>query len=133
MGQDVEGTYYGDYLQLEKLLDTQHPKSKEVGDEAHDETLFIIVHQVYEIWFKQIIHEMSSVLDIFSAPQIPEKNIALATSRLERVIKIQSLLLDQLPVMETMSPMDFLEFRDLLVPASDFSLCSLEKLKSAWA
>ncbi len=129
MGQDVEGTYYGDYLQLEKLLDTQHPKSKEVGDEAHDETLFIIVHQVYEMWFKQIIHEMASVLDIFSAPQIPEKNIALATSRLERVIKIQSLLLDQLPVMETMSPMDFLEFRDLLVPASGFQSVQFREIE----
>ncbi|MCF8058283.1 MAG: tryptophan 2,3-dioxygenase [Bacteriovoracaceae bacterium] len=129
MGQDIEGTYYGDYLQLEKLLDAQHPKSKANGKEAHDETLFIIVHQVYEIWFKQIIHEFSSVLDIFSAPKIPENLIAVAVSRLERVIKIQSLLLDQLPVMESMSPMDFLEFRDLLVPASGFQSVQFREIE----
>lgn len=129
VGQNIEGTYYGDYLQLEKLLDAQHPKSKEIGQEAHDETLFIIVHQVYEIWFKQIIHEFSSVLDIFSAPKIPENLIAVAVSRLERVIKIQSLLLDQLPVMETMSPMDFLEFRDLLVPASGFQSVQFREIE----
>lgn len=115
-----QGTYYGDYLELPKLLDTQKPKSRDLGSEAHDETLFIIVHQVYELWFKQIIHEFSSIMDIFSKDHIEEHFVATAVSRLERVIKIQSLLLDQLSVMETMSPMDFLEFRDLLVPASGF-------------
>lgn len=129
MGQDFEGTYYGDYLQLEKLLDSQQAKSALVGDEAHDETLFIIVHQVYELWFKQIIHEMGSVVDIFSANKIPERDISLAVSRLERVIKIQSLLLDQLPVMESMSPMDFLEFRDLLVPASGFQSVQFREIE----
>lgn len=129
MSQEIEGTYYGDYLELKKLLGTQKPKSAEVGEEAHDETLFIIVHQVYELWFKQIIHEMKSVMDIFGAKTIPEKNIAIAVSRLERIIKIQGLLLDQLPVMETMSPMDFLEFRDLLVPASGFQSVQFREIE----
>lgn len=129
MSQEIEGTYYGDYLKLKDLLGTQMPKSAEVGTEAHDETLFIIVHQVYELWFKQILHEMGSVLEIYKSKNIPEKNIATAVSRLERIIKIQGLLLDQLPVMETMSPMDFLEFRDLLVPASGFQSVQFREIE----
>ncbi|MAF78240.1 MAG: tryptophan 2,3-dioxygenase [Halobacteriovoraceae bacterium] len=124
-----QGTYYGDYLELSKLLDTQHPKSKAIGKEAHDETLFIIVHQVYELWFKQIIHEFESIMSIFSKDHVEEHFIATAVSRLERVIKIQSLLLDQLSVMETMSPMDFLEFRDLLVPASGFQSVQFREIE----
>ncbi|MCR9204860.1 MAG: tryptophan 2,3-dioxygenase, partial [Halobacteriovoraceae bacterium] len=78
MSQEIEGTYYGDYLELKNLLSTQKPKSAEIGNEAHDETLFIIVHQVYELWFKQILHEMNSVMDIFGATSIAERNIAIA-------------------------------------------------------
>ena len=112
--------YYGDYLQLNKLLDTQHPKSKEIGNEAHEETLFIIVHQVYELWFKQILHELKSITTMFSGKTVDEKDLSKVVARLERITKIQSILVDQLGVMETMTPMDFLEFRDLLVPASGF-------------
>ena len=115
-----EPVFYGEYLMLNKLLDTQYPKSAAEGAECHDETLFIIVHQVYELWFKQIIHEFSSVVKIFSQDKIEEREMHTVISRLERVIKIQSILLEQLSVMETMTPMDFLEFRDLLVPASGF-------------
>lgn len=112
--------YYGEYLKLNELLNTQIPESRKINNEAHDETLFIIVHQVYELWFKQIIHEMKSVHSIFDSSCVQEKSLAKAVSRLERVNKIQSLLIDQLDVMETMTPMDFLEFRDLLIPASGF-------------
>lgn len=129
MNNKTEGTYYGDYLQLNKLLDSQTPKSLLRGEEAHEETLFIIVHQVYELWFKQIIHEMKSILLAFNQPVVAESDVAVATSRLERIIKIQSLLLDQLPVMETMSPMDFLEFRDLLVPASGFQSVQFREIE----
>lgn len=113
-------TYYGDYLELKTLLSTQRPKSLAAGSECHDETLFIIVHQVYELWFKQILHELHSINNFFDSPKLEDGDLATIVSRLDRVKKIQSLLLDQLTVMETMSPMDFLEFRDLLVPASGF-------------
>lgn len=116
--------YYGDYLQLTKLLDSQLPLSKKFADningECHDETLFIIVHQVYELWFKQILHELDDVIAIFSLEFIPENKLSVVVQRLERIKKIQSLLLTQLEIMETMTPMDFLEFRDLLIPASGF-------------
>lgn len=112
--------YYADYLNLDKLLTSQSPKSDEYGHHAHDEMLFIIVHQAYELWFKQIIHELDSVLEMFQKDNIDEKNIGIAVSRLRRVTTIQKLLIDQLNVLETMTPLDFLDFRDFLIPASGF-------------
>jgi tryptophan 2,3-dioxygenase len=122
--------YYGDYLQLNKLLDTQLPKSKELeNNEAHDETLFIIVHQVYELWFKQILHELKSIVEMFSGKTVQEKDLTTVVARLERITKIQALLVDQLGVIETMTPMDFLEFRDLLVPASGFQSVQFREIE----
>lgn len=112
--------YYSDYLHLEKLLTSQSPKSDEYGSHAHDEMLFIIVHQAYELWFKQIIHELKSVLEMFQQENIDEKNIGIAVARLRRITTIQKLLIDQLNILETMTPLDFLEFRDFLIPASGF-------------
>ena len=124
-----EPVYYGDYLELNKLLDSQHPKSKKIGNEAHDETLFIIVHQVYELWFKQILHELHSMKDVFDQKKIMESELSTVVHRLERIKKIQSILIDQLDVMETMTPMDFLEFRDLLVPASGFQSVQFREIE----
>ena len=112
--------YYGDYLQLERLLTSQLPKSDEYGKPAHDEMLFIIVHQAYELWFKQIIHELDSVLDIFSKEKIDEKNLGVCVARLRRITAIQKVLIEQLNILETMTPLDFLDFRDYLIPASGF-------------
>lgn len=112
--------YYGDYLQLEKLLSSQSPKSDEYGKPAHDEMLFIIVHQAYELWFKQIIHELNSVLDIFTKEKIDEKNLGSCVAKLRRITAIQKVLIEQLNILETMTPLDFLDFRDYLIPASGF-------------
>jgi tryptophan 2,3-dioxygenase len=112
--------YYSDYLHLEKLLTSQSPKSDEYGQHAHDEMLFIIVHQAYELWFKQIIHELNSILEMFLKENVDERNIGIAVARLRRITTIQKLLIDQLGVLETMTPLDFLEFRDFLIPASGF-------------
>ncbi|MEO8446979.1 MAG: tryptophan 2,3-dioxygenase family protein, partial [bacterium] len=112
--------YYSDYLHLEKLLTSQAPKSDEYGHHAHDEMLFIIVHQAYELWFKQIIHELDSVVSMFREDNVDEKNIGIAVARLRRITTIQRLLIEQLSIIETMTPLDFLEFRDFLIPASGF-------------
>ncbi len=130
MIKDQKPVYYSDYLHLSKLLDSQHPKSKEIGREAHDEMLFIMVHQVYELWFKQILHELKPVLKIFSRDFVEEHELGFVLSRFERVIKIQSLLQTQLEVLETMSPMDFLEFRDLLIPASGFQSVQFKTIET---
>ncbi len=112
--------YYADYLQLDRLLGSQQRKSEEYGATAHDEMLFIVVHQAYELWFKQILFELESVIGLFEKDRIDERSIGVAVSRLMRVTEIQKILIDQLRVLETMTPLDFLEFRDYLVPASGF-------------
>jgi tryptophan 2,3-dioxygenase len=112
--------YYGDYLQLSKILQSQEPESAKHGKEAHDETLFIIIHQTYELWFKQILHELSSIREIMQKPYVPSVDLSVINSRLERITVIQQILIDQIQVMETMTTLDFMEFRDYLVPASGF-------------
>lgn len=111
---------YHDYLQIDKLLGAQKLESDVQGKHAHDEMLFIIVHQVYELWFKQISTEIESVVAIFNQDRVDEKHMDLIVARIQRVVTIQRLLIDQIGVMETMTPLDFLEFRDLLIPASGF-------------
>lgn len=122
--------YYPEYLHLPKLLDSQHPKSKEIGKEAHDEMLFIIVHQAYELWFKQILHEFKPVLEIFSQDFVDESKLGFILARFERIIRIQDVLQKQLEILETMTPMDFLEFRDLLIPASGFQSVQFKTLET---
>lgn len=113
--------HYHSYLQLDRILNSQKLRSEELLQEpAHDETLFIIIHQVYELWFKQIIHELGAVLKMFKVNQVDERNIGLAVAKLDRVIEIQQLLIQQIRVLETMTSLDFLEFRSLLFPASGF-------------
>lgn len=111
---------YDQYLRVTDLLRLQHPKSREMGRDAHDEMLFIIVHQVYELWFKQILTEIDSVLELFANERIDERWMEAIHARLVRVTEIQKLLVDQIKVLETMTPLDFLDFRDLLIPASGF-------------
>ncbi len=112
--------YYSDYLQLDTLLDAQHPKSALSGSVAHDEMLFIIVHQAYELWFKQIIHELDSVIELFRQERVNEKSLGTAVARLQRITEIQKVIVEQLRILETMTPLDFLDFRDALIPASGF-------------
>ena len=124
-----QGLYYGEYLKIPSLLNLQHPKSAEGETPAHDETLFIIVHQVYELWFKQIIHELKSVRALFLQDVVEEMELFTVVQRMLRVNKIQGLLHDQLAIMETMTPMDFLEFRDLLIPASGFQSVQFREIQ----
>ncbi len=113
-----QGVYYGDYLQLGKLLDAQHPASDAAGRPAHDEMLFIIVHQAFELWFKQILHELDAAMLLMSKDPMAERDVQRVVAHLERIRAIQPLLLTQIDILETMTPLDFLDFRDLLVPAS---------------
>ncbi|OSX70563.1 hypothetical protein BU14_0720s0003 [Porphyra umbilicalis] len=112
--------YYPDYLALDELLACQRPLSFAAGDPHHDEMLFITIHQTYELWFKQIIFELDSVRRIFAELSLGEKKISLALHRLSRIREIQKILVDQISVLETMTPQEFLDFRDYLFPASGF-------------
>ena len=115
--------YYSDYLQLDKILEAQKPESFNDGKiPAHDEMLFVIIHQAYELWFKQILFELDSVTAIMSKHEINDNSADLQTivHRLQRVVTILKVLVQQVDIIETMTPMDFLDFRDMLRPASGF-------------
>ncbi len=121
--------YYTDYLQLDKLLDAQHLESARVGKPAHDELLFIIVHQAYELWFKQILFELKAIVEMFRDDIVDDRQIGRIVGLLERIHAIQRLMISQIDVLETMTPLDFLEFRDLLVPASGFQSVQFKELE----
>ena len=129
--QKYSTIHYESYLNLNKLLDAQHPRSEALQDKAaHEEMLFIIVHQSYEIWFKQIIHELESVLEMFKKDNVDEKSIGIAIARMNRVIIIFKLLIDHIPIMESMTPLDFLDFRNYLFPASGFQSYQFRKVEN---
>ena len=127
-----DGVYYGDYLQLDKILNAQEPKSGNHNDFAHDEMLFIIVHQAYELWFKQMKHEMESIVSIMQKPTINENSgdIYTVVHRLKRIISIWELGIKQIDVIETMTPLDFLDFRNYLRPASGFQSYQFKMLEA---
>lgn len=122
----MEGTnqeiYYKTYLALDQILTAQHPESGKTGRPAADEMLFIIIHQTYELWFKEILFELGIVRNVFTNQQINDNapDMQIAVHRLQRIGTILQVLVHQIDILETMTPLDFLDFRDLLRPASGF-------------
>ncbi len=117
-----KGVHYSDYLQLEKILNAQQLESDLLNAHAHDEMLFIILHQTYELWFKQMLYELESIGGIMNNPSINDNSPDLQTivHRLRRIDTILRVAVHQIDVIETMAPMDFQDFRDFLRPASGF-------------
>ncbi|HKC44918.1 MAG TPA: tryptophan 2,3-dioxygenase family protein [Burkholderiales bacterium] len=122
---------YGKYLKLKELLACQVLESAKAGRPAHDELLFIVTHQTYELWFKQVLHELGEARRIMGAELVNERDVGRALHALERVIKIQGVLVDQIDVLETMTPLDFLDFRNLLTPSSGFQSAQFRQLENA--
>jgi tryptophan 2,3-dioxygenase len=112
---------YGSYLRLEEVLDAQTLLS---NPPAHDELLFIVVHQTYELWFKQLLFELESVRERLFAGDTER-----ARHYLTRVHAIERVLIEHIEVLETMSPQDFLAFRDHLAPASGFQSAQFRELE----
>ena len=134
INHEREVQYYGDYLGIERLLELQKPLSLREGKLiAHDEMLFIIIHQAYELWFKQILHEITACKEVLSKPEAdddgPDMNVVV--HRLRRVVEIWKLLNHQVDVLETMTPLDFLEFRELLHGASGFQSKQFRMIEAA--
>ena len=117
-----EEVNYSDYLQLDRLLGSQSLQSEKLLQPAHDEMLFIVIHQSYELWFKQLLFEVDSVAAILRKPSVHDNSPELQTivHRLSRCTTILKVLVHQIDIMETMTPMDFLDFRNMLRPASGF-------------
>src|SRR5574339_478916 len=118
----MDDLYYSDYIELDKILNSQHPKSFSSVEDGNDEMLFIIIHQAYEQWFKQILFELDLVRNIFIRGHINDNSddMSRVVQRLKRVVKILELINQQVGVLETMTALDFLEFRNHLLPASGF-------------
>jgi tryptophan 2,3-dioxygenase len=112
---------YGSYLQLPVLLGAQQPES---DPPAHDELLFITIHQVYELWFQQLLHEASAAREAMATGELWR-----ARHLLTRMHVIERVLVQQIDVLETMTPQDFLEFRQRLAPASGFQSVQFRELE----
>ena len=115
------GVTYGSYLQIPELLGLQQLRS---DPPVHDELLFIVVHQAYELWFKQVLFELGSVRDLMIAGEGER-----ARHYLVRVHAIERVLIEHIQVLQTMTPQDFLEFRALLTPASGFQSAQFRELE----
>ncbi len=112
---------YGSYLQLPRLLSAQQLESE---PPAHDELLFITIHQVYELWFKLLLHEAETARDAMT-----DGNMWWSRHLLHRMHAIERVLVQQIALLETMTPQDFLAFRQLLSPASGFQSVQFRELE----
>jgi tryptophan 2,3-dioxygenase len=124
--------HYHDYLALDNILNAQALESEKRNLSAHDEMLFIIIHQTYELWFKQLHHEVNSIVGIMDKPALNDNSPEMQTvvHRLQRCNTILRVLVHQIDIMETMTPMDFLDFRDMLRPASGFQSWQFKELEA---
>jgi tryptophan 2,3-dioxygenase len=120
-GEEGARLTYGEYLRVEHLLSQQVLQS---DPPAHDELLFITIHQVYELWFAQLLHELTAARDAMSAGKL-----WWARHLLGRVHQIEQVLIAQVNILETMTPQDFLVFRSLLAPASGFQSVQFRELE----
>ena len=112
---------YNKYLRVQDLIGLQECLS----DPAHhDELLFITVHQAYELWFKQILHELDAAIQFMEEDRVPA-----ATRAVKRVVEIEKLLINQIHILETMAPISFLAFRDQLNPASGFQSMQFREIE----
>ncbi|MGP3935754.1 tryptophan 2,3-dioxygenase [Nonomuraea sp. KM88] len=118
-GEEGGRLSYGGYLRLPALLAQQQPQSQ-----APDELLFITIHQVYELWFKLLLHELESVREAMSRGELWR-----ARHLFRRVHAVERVLVEQVEVLETMTPQDFLEFRSMLEPASGFQSVQFRELE----
>jgi tryptophan 2,3-dioxygenase len=112
---------YNKYLRVQDLINLQDCLSDPVH---HDELLFITVHQAYELWFKQILHELDAAIQLME-----EDRVAAATRALKRVVEIEKLLVNQIHILESMTPISFLAFRDQLNPASGFQSMQFREIE----
>ncbi|TMF53096.1 MAG: tryptophan 2,3-dioxygenase [Chloroflexi bacterium] len=118
-GEEGRELSYGTYLKVPELLQLQQGLSRE-----HDELLFIVAHQVYELWFKVVLFELEATRD-----RIDADDVFFARHHLRRVYVIEKLLVEQIEVLETMSPQDFLAFRSKLAPASGFQSVQFREIE----
>lgn len=122
-------TLYWEYIKVEELLALQSGLSDTDARLSNDEVMFIVVHQVDELWFKLVLRELVTVRDLFSQPHVPETALASAVRSLRRVVVLFSQLSNHFELMETLTTRDYLAFRDKLSPASGFQSAQLREIE----
>jgi tryptophan 2,3-dioxygenase len=122
-------TPYWDYIHVEPLLALQTGNAASEAELANDEVLFIVVHQIDELWFKLAIREMASVRNLFAQPRVPEQALAAAVRGIRRTETIVHQLTNHFALMETMTTRDFLAFRDKLSGASGFQSAQMREIE----
>jgi tryptophan 2,3-dioxygenase len=120
MSEESKALTYTSYLALDEILGAQRPRSDE-----HDEILFIVVHQVYELWFKELLHELAYLQRL-----LEEGRGSQALSTLKRILTILKLVVAQIDVIETLTPVQFLSFRDRLQSASGFQSAQFREVEA---
>ena len=120
MSEESKALNYTSYLALDEILGAQRPRSDE-----HDEILFIVVHQVYELWFKELLHELAHLQLL-----LEEGRGSQALSTLKRILTILKLVVAQIDVLETLTPVQFLSFRERLESASGFQSAQFRELEA---
>jgi tryptophan 2,3-dioxygenase len=130
MPQKPHWDQYGNYLRLDNILGAQHPKSAVAGRAVHDEMLFIQFHQIYELWFKQILFELDDVLTRFSGDIVDEANMQPILIYLGRVVEIFKQMTSMIDVLETMPPQSFVDFREHLGTASGFQSAQFRQIET---
>lgn len=128
MSEEIKETTYWDYIQVEQLLTLQTglPQQPAV---SNDEKVFIVVHQIYELWFSLLLNELTVIRDRLKAAVVPEDHIAKAVQGFERCVEIFRVAIEHFRVVETITTRDYLEFRDKLFPASGFQSAQLRELE----
>jgi tryptophan 2,3-dioxygenase len=121
---DPQAITYGSYLRLEELLALQKPRAD--GEVEHDEMLFIVIHQVYELWFKEILHEIDYVRRLLA-----DDDTHRSQHTLKRILTILKVMVAQLDILETMTPLEFMTFRERLAAASGFQSDQFRQLEFA--
>jgi tryptophan 2,3-dioxygenase len=120
---------YWEYIKVEELLALQGGFDDDESKVGNDETLFIVVHQIYELWFKLVLRELTVARDIFGKNPVPDAALAAATRSFKRVGTIFEQAIQHFRVMETLTTHDYLEFRDRLIPASGFQSAQMREIE----
>ncbi len=120
---------YWEYIHVEELLSLQGGFDADESKVGNDEALFIVVHQVYELWFKLILRELTAARDVLRQNPVPDIQLAAATRSFKRVITIFEQATHHFQVMETLTTRDYLEFRDRLIPASGFQSAQMREIE----
>ena len=128
-GDTSKRVNYWDYIRVDELLDLQGGVDHDESTLANDEVMFIVVHQVYELWFKLVLRELEAGRDLFRQGPVEEQALSGAVHALRRVCTILERCVDHFQVMETLSTRDYLAFRDKLMPASGFQSGQLRQIE----